>query len=465
LIVDGQGAELWRKTIPVMLVYQAPRWPKFGASYTKLRYDSPISIRDPKTGTFSSMSYEQGWNPALQDVVVSLPSGARFVFWRGSSYIPFWAAQHNTGACYEWAEIISRMPGAVDCVEPLMDKELRYGRVEIVESTAARVHVRWTYQSTDLNYKVWGDQPTEDYFFYPDGFGARVLTLNANPSTLYELSEFIILTPQGTYPLDVLANQTIEMIALNGSKATLRLPLQADKKDADPRKAIAPPALYRFLPNRQERMSAIYFNPRERQFPPLVFPPFFDRGQLVTPYYWGSHWPLARGNATGSAIDDRVALTPCHNSLMSWVSASPGSVWSRDVVSQGEARRISQWAWLIGMSDEPDETLLQRARSWARPASLEISGAERQADSSGTDPIAIPIRVKNAVVAITLKPSPIAVNPVFELVGAPQGPLTLSRDGRRIGADSYAWDGKTLWLNATITSPTELRLEFAAPTP
>ena len=40
-----------------------------------------------------------------------------------------------------------------------MDKELRYGRVEIMESTAARVHVRWTYQSTDLHYKVWGDGP------------------------------------------------------------------------------------------------------------------------------------------------------------------------------------------------------------------------------------------------------------------------------------------------------------------
>ena len=38
-----------------------------------------------------------------------------------------------------------------------MDKELRYSRVEIVESTAARVHVRWSYQSTDFNYKVWGD--------------------------------------------------------------------------------------------------------------------------------------------------------------------------------------------------------------------------------------------------------------------------------------------------------------------
>ena len=61
--------------------------------------------------------------------------------------------------------------------------------------------MRWTYQSTDLHYKVWGDQAVEDYYFYPDGFGTRVLTLKADPANDYELSEFIILTPQGAYPL------------------------------------------------------------------------------------------------------------------------------------------------------------------------------------------------------------------------------------------------------------------------
>ena len=132
---DGAGRELWRKAIPVMLVRDPPRRPRFGATYERLRYDAPISVREPGTGKFSSMRYEDGWKPELRDVVVWLPNGGRFVFWRGSSYIPFWAGLHNTGACYEWAEIISQPTGAVDCVEPLMDKELRYGRVEIVESS------------------------------------------------------------------------------------------------------------------------------------------------------------------------------------------------------------------------------------------------------------------------------------------------------------------------------------------
>ena len=115
-------------------------------------------------------------------MVVSLPNGSRFVFWRGSCYIPFWAGRYNTGLCYEWAETSPPADGFTDCVEPLMDKELRYGRVRIVESTPARVHVRWSYQSCDFNYKVWGDSAVEDYYFYPDGFGTRVLTLQSEPS-------------------------------------------------------------------------------------------------------------------------------------------------------------------------------------------------------------------------------------------------------------------------------------------
>ncbi len=210
VLEDGDGRAFWRKSIPAMLVAKPPARPRFGATREKLRYDAPISVRDPRTGAYSTMPYEGAWSEGLDDVVVSLPNGARYVFWRGSSYIPFWAGRHNTGACYEWAEIISQPAGAVDCVEPLMDKELRYSRVAIVESTAARVHVRWTYQLTDLLYKVWGDSVSEDYYFYPDGFGTRVVNLKADPANNYELSEFIILTPPGTYPFAVLPDDPVD---------------------------------------------------------------------------------------------------------------------------------------------------------------------------------------------------------------------------------------------------------------
>jgi hypothetical protein len=101
--------------------------------------------------------------------------------------------------------------GFVDCVEPLMDKELRYSRVEIVESTPARVHVRWRYQSTDFMYKVWGDMPVEDYIFYPDGFGTRTLTLKSALASTYEVQEFIIIAPQAGFPFQVLDPKMVDI--------------------------------------------------------------------------------------------------------------------------------------------------------------------------------------------------------------------------------------------------------------
>jgi hypothetical protein len=40
--------------------------------------------------------------------------------------------------------------------------------------------------------------------------------------------------------------------------------------------------------------------------------------------------------------------------------------------------------------------------------------------------------------------------------------LQLTLSGRPVEAHHYAWDGRSLWLDATIDSPTELRVTFVA---
>ena len=266
-IWDGAGKELWGKKIQTMRVHQPPRLPEFGATEIKLRYDAPISVRDPATGALSSMDYATAWDPQLKDVVVSLPNGSRFVFWRGSSYIPFWAGKYNTGMSYEWAETLPPPDGFVDCVEPLMDKELRYSRVEIVESTSARVHVRWRYQSNDFAYKVWGDMPVEDYYFYPDGFGTRVLNLKSAPGATYEVQEFIILTPQSAFPFKVLSPKIVDILFVDGQKREMTFPSAGEKSATsslgrpgvgDPRDV---PAVYRVRLHKDETATAISYSP------------------------------------------------------------------------------------------------------------------------------------------------------------------------------------------------------------
>jgi len=463
-IVPASGAEVWHKKIPAMLVSGVPPRPEFGAVETKLRYDAPISVR-ADNGTFSSMSFDKGFDPKFHDVAVFFPNGARFVFWRGSSYVPFWAGRHNTGLSYEWAETSPPKEGFADCVEPLMDKELRYGRVKIMESSRVRVHVRWSYQSCDFKYKVWGDSAVEDFYFYRDGFGTRVLTLQSVPTGDYELSEFIILTPQETYPFNVLPSNLADVLFVDGQKRELKFPFFPNEQ-GEKAKSRDMPAIYRVRLHKDEPMAAVYFNPLDTKLPPAIFAPFFDKGQLVTPCYWGSHWPLARGKTTGYAIDDRVHFTPCHNSVMSFARSRPkplrtAQVETLDTLGRSKPMLLQTWVWLIGMSDADDARLLEWARSFSHPPSLlELQGARLEAESYLPERRAMRLVVEEKHVTMTIKPAPQCVNPVFELAGAP-GPLTgVQLAGRALGGNEYAWDGRTLWIGATLVQNTPLRLEF-----
>jgi hypothetical protein len=459
----GNGGELWHKKIQTMLVHRAPRWAEFGAAETKLRYDAPISVRG-EDGKFSSMSYAGAWDKKLHDVVVSLPNGSRFVFWRGSSYVPFWAGRCNTGLSYEWAETSPPADGFADCVEPLMDKECRYGRVRIIESTPARVHVRWSYQSCDFKYKVWGDSAVEDFYFYRDGFGTRVLTLQSVPTGDYELSEFIILTPAATYPFSVLPPNLVDVIFIDGQKRELSFPFFPAEQGEKARSRDIP-AIYRVRLHKDDPMAAVYFNPLDIKLPPAIFAPFVDKGQLVTPCYWGSHWPLARGKTTGNAIDDRVQVSPCHNSVMSFVRSRPkplrtAQVESLDTLGRSKPMIVQTWAWLIGTTSDDDARLLEWARSFSKPPALEVQGARLEAESYVPERRALRLVAEEPTVAIKIRPATPCVHPVFEIEQAPKKLASIELDGRTLAAKDYAWDGHTLWLDATFVHDARLRLVF-----
>ncbi len=96
---------------------------------------------------------------------------------------------------------------------------------------------------------------------------------------------------------------------------------------------------------------------------------------MVTPCYWGSHWPLARGNSTGNSIDDRIQFTPTHNSVMSWAGKRPVPLSTSELVTLDTLGRsrpmiVRRWAWLIGTSDAADGRLVDWAKSFATPPSL-----------------------------------------------------------------------------------------------
>jgi len=466
---DGGGKELWNKTIPARFVRSLPALPPFGATEIELNYELPIAVYTKGGGgEYEKLDYEDGWDPKFKDVVVTFPNGARFVFWRGASFIPFWAGRHNTGFTYEWSESAPPKEGGfVDAVEPLMDKELRYSRVAIVESTVARVHVRWTYQSCDFNYKVWGDSMQEDFYFYPDGFGTRVLTLKSTPGVDFEVSELIVLSAAGAYPLEVLPENLVDFIFLDGEKRELKFP-QREREATDFVNPNDLPPIYRVRIHRLEKLAPVYFSPWDRSLPFRFFRPFEDQGELVTMAYWGSHWPLSRGQNTGhrKRINDGVHTAPAHNSIMTWgYDRRPEPLKDElfdgpDALGQKRRMQLRVWSWLIGMTDASDAELLDRARSYGKAAPLEIKGAESVDWNPTTRSFGVTLDSRK--VRLELHPRDICVNPAFEFSGH-GGELT----GVRLGGDpvprgNYRWDGKLLWLAAKLTRQSVLQLEFDA---
>ena len=461
---DAKGRELWRKTIRTMLMRGSPKLPAFGAIETKLRYDYPLlSYSGPDKVT--EIPYDQAWAPERKDVVVSLPNGSRFVFWRGAAYTPFWAGKHNTALNFEFAEAPER-PDGVDCVDAASDKELRRSRVEIIESTAARVHVRWTAQPCDLNYKVWGESVAEDFYFYPDGFGSRTVTITCEPKAQYEVEELLILTPPAAYPLRVLPEKLVDVLFRDGTKRELKFPILDQERDYEKLLTGEMPPLYRIRFGAREPLSAVYFNPGWTRLPVQAYQPFYSQGQMVTPFYWGNHLPLARRKPTGINIDDLASMTPSHNAMMTWGHRRPQPLESLvaampDALGVTRPMQVEKWAWLIGLSNADDACLLEWSRSFATPPKVEAAGARLGSPSYSTERRATLLTVEKPIVSLMITPSTSCVHPVFELQNAPKTLAVVELNGRPLAATEFAWDGHVLWLNATLRSATTLRLKFA----
>jgi hypothetical protein len=500
-LTDGDH-ELWNKAIHTMIVRHRPRWPVFGAVETKLRYDAPISVHDPKTGaTLPSIDYNSAWDPKLNDIVVFLPNGSRFVFWRGASYAPFWAGLHNTGFNYQWVEGSTRSVEYDDAYEPQEDKELRFSRAQIIESTASRVHVRWSYQMLDRSYKRWGDAVDEDFYFYPDGFGTRVVTSSVVPGT-YEYSEFVILTPQAAYPLDVLPAPVVDLLFLDGGKEKLTLPLPAsqyepsvftklppagsreERMDPSAVKMMAddyrkggkeiPPVtdidssigklllprttrvIYRAQTEKDDSAAAVYFSPNQSNSV-LVMLPFYDHGQMVSPSYWGYMWPLSRGNPTtfGEINDAGLRSSPDQLSILNPPEPDPlfvSATRTLDALGQPAYMETTRRAWLIADTDAPDGVLLDWANSYSEPPTVTATGAQLDFPAYSAERRALRLIAESSSIEIALKPLKNTVNPIFEIAGASGALARVAIDGKTLPTDDYAWDGNTLWVRAAIAA-------------
>ena len=320
----------------------------FGAYYTKLKYyeewDAPWRVSD------------------YPDVVVRFDDAPyRFVFWRGTSYIPHWVTENGIWYDNEFNETWGH--GVKGCAEPMSDKQCRHSHVRIIESHNARVVVHWRYALVDNFYTFarvdeatgWGDWTDEVYYIYPDGVGIRKITLHStNPEQPHEWQEGIIVMGPGQRPDEVLEPEAVTLANMNGETATYSWEHSTPDHPTEPRNANI-----QVINTKSKYKSFVIVLPESK---PRVT---FYRGEIrreVCIFPWWNHWPTAP-----KPSDGRWAMD-CDQASH---SALTHTEWKEHSKTENTMTKIM----MHGMTDKPAGQLVPLASSWAKPPRLVLSGS------------------------------------------------------------------------------------------
>jgi hypothetical protein len=214
----GGSEPVVRAPVPDPYEYEIPVFPEgssdpgpFGAYYITYKYfelwDKPYRVGD------------------YADVVVQFDQSTdRYVFWRGTSYVPHWINDKNFWYENEFCERRGEDSGLKGLCEPMNEHENRYTQVKIIESNDARTVIHWRYVPTTLKYEHpftdetgWGDYVDEYYYIYPDETSVRDAKLmTSTPNVFHEFQEVIPLVNPGMIPEDILDMKALSLANTSG---------------------------------------------------------------------------------------------------------------------------------------------------------------------------------------------------------------------------------------------------------
>jgi hypothetical protein len=318
-------------------------------------------------GAFTTaLAYYPQWDRVWRtgphaDVVVPFDEmPGRFVFWRGTSYIPHWVTENGIWFTNEFNETWGDGKG---CGEPMSDKQCRYSRVAVIESGPARAVVHWRYALTDVFYDIartdadtgWGDWTDEVYTIYPDGTAVRDITLHTSqPEAPHEWHEAIVVMGPGFTPERALYPEALTVIGSNGKPVTFSW------ADSTPPGQPAEPTdcVVQVVHTRSEFKPFTIIRPQDRG----TFGIFAKEVRReVSIFPWWNHWPAAQ-----NASDGRYAFAadrPSHASLsnIDWKPFAEGKGWIRKIM-------------LTGLTNRAPEALRPLANAWSHPPAVTIAG-------------------------------------------------------------------------------------------
>ena len=322
----------------------------FGAYYCRLKY---------------SPAWDKLWRGSdFPDIIVRFPdSPIRFVFWRGTGYIP--AVVSENGIWMTDQSLESWGPG--ECFEAMGDKQTHYSHVRIIENTPARCVIHWRYALASIKHVIlaeddsgWGDWADEYWTIYPDGVAARKQVLWSQhydkDKGTFQFQETIFFNQPGTRPQDNVNYEAIAFCDMDGYKASYSWESAIPKKFDQP--AYQPIQLVNF---KSEYKPFSIFDPK-RVTRPFSFGAMPDYSTFPC---W-NHWPVQQSPSDGRNVV--VSDKPSHSSL----TDSNGKI---QIVEKG-ADGLFLASSLIGMTTKPIESLLPLAKSWNYPPKLKIASPD-----------------------------------------------------------------------------------------
>jgi hypothetical protein len=339
-------------------------------NFTKIKpaQPQPLQFRQMPSGgststgfgaVYTHLKYAAGWDALWRgseypDIVVKFENTPiRYVFWRGTSYIPAIVNEKNMWMTDQSLEHW----GTGECYEAMGDKQARYTHVRIIENTPARVVVHWRYALAGIRHQLfpedengWSDWADEYWTIYPDGIAARKQVLW---SKRYETDkgsmqwqETIFFCQPGTRPQDNVDMTALTFMDMSGNKASYSW-------------ENGPPKLPMFKNPQHQPIELIHFKAQYKPFS------IFDEKRVCQPFSFGNmkeyttfpnwnHWPVQQVMSDGRNAN--APDKPSHSSLT-------GSNGKMQIVEKKEEGVY--WASsLKGMTTQPIDSLMNLAKSW-----------------------------------------------------------------------------------------------------
>ena len=387
---------------------------RFGAYYTKLRYDD-------------------GWDalwpvgPAADIVVRFDDSPVRVVFWRGTRYGPAWVMENGQWLADQSVEAWNDDEG---CYEHMEDPRCLYSHVRILESSEARVVVHWRYAPVSSRNHFWGvDERSgwglwvdEYYYFYPDLTAVRKVVWPSEflgPESPSEIQETIPFCEPGQNAEDVLNHDALTLFNLKGESQVYSWPGEMDD-----------PAHSRAL--RPEDPTIEVVNLKSKAKPFLLFEPgsrmrvYVGRVRAgVSDFPAYNHFPVSLLPSDGrfAVAADRVTSFSISYTDPPRHPGPEGTTWA---------------SWIYGVTEGPYGGLVTLARSWARPPALSVQGTGLRSEGYDQSQRAYrlacprPGRPEAATIELQAGAETPAANIALYIRGWGEGRAEVTVDGQRV---------------------------------